>query len=377
MEGQKTGIGEYAYNLLNELFEIDRQNEYYLFYNSHKDIEQNIPKYNYINVHYCKFTHPNKLLNLSLKFFKYPKIDQLIYKQQKVKIDLFILPNINFYAFSKGVKTILTIHDLSFKRFPEFFSLKRRLWHWIINPKKLCQKANQIIAVSRSTKRDLADLYKIDEEKIQVIHSGISPIIKKQEKLAMESIKSKYNLPDKFILFLGTIEPRKNVIGVIKAFEGVKKIARDFSDLKDCHLVIVGPRGWKNRGIFKAIETSKFKNQIKYLGYIPIEEKSAFYSLADVFIYPSFYEGFGFPPLEAIKCETPVITSYNSSLAEVAGDYSILVNPYDIREIKQAILQIFQSAEIGKTLIKKGREINDKFNWQKTANEVLELTKKQ
>ena len=220
MEGHMTGVGEYAYNLLNELFEIDRENNYYLFYNSHKEIEKNIPKYNYSNVSYCKFNYSNKLLNLSFKFFKYPKIDQLIYKQQKVKIDLFILPNINFCAFSKGVKTILTIHDLSFKRFPEFFSLKRKLWHWIINPKKLCQNANQIIAVSESTKKDLIDLYKIDDEKIQVIHSGISPIIKKQDKLAMELIKSKYNLPDKFILFLGTIEPRKNVIGVIKGFEG-------------------------------------------------------------------------------------------------------------------------------------------------------------
>lgn len=381
MERQRTGVGEYTLNLLKELFKLDSENQYYLFYNGFKQSKFSIgnivpdsPEFDSENIHYCGFKYPNKLLNFGFRFLKYPKIDRMIEKKCNVKIDLFFLPNHCFYSLSDKVKLILTVHDLSFVRLPELLNFKKRLWHKIINPARICQRAHKIVAVSESTKKDLIQLYGLNPDKIFRMHSGISADLKRVEDCQeLNRVKQKYSLPEKFILFLGTIEPRKNTIGAIKSYEEFKRIARDFSALKEYSLVIVGPKGWKNRGVFKAIKTSPFKSQIKYIGYLDAEDKSATYSLANLFLFPSFYEGFGFPALEAMKCGTPVVTSYNSSLVEVTGDSSILINPYNISEISQAIFEILSDEKLKINLITKGKSKVEKFNWQKTASEFLNL----
>lgn len=363
---------EYAINLLNNLLDIDRKNKYVLFFNSFKKPKINLSKFEkYENVSVKKFNYPNKVLNFLFWYFNWPKIDKLI-----GGADVIFFPNIIFSAWSKKTKAVFTVHDLSFERRPETFSLKRRLWHVFINPKKLCRKADRIISVSDSTKNDLREIYRIPEAKIKTIYSGISEnfkVIDRNNQKLVE-VKSKYNLPYKFILYLGTIEPRKNIIGIVRAYNQLRKI--NHTELNKYKMVIAGASGWKQERIFKEIKNSSFKNDIIFSGFIDDEDKPAVYNLSSLFIYPSFFEGFGFPPLEAMACGAPAITSNNSSFPEITGSAGIMIDPDRPDEIFQAMKNILSDKNLRENLIKKGLERAKKFNWQKTAREFLEVLDK-
>jgi len=362
-QGKHTGVEEYTVNLLNSLFGFDKDNEYRLFYNSYKASPEIISGFlKYKNVKLCRFRYPNKVLNSYFRFLKYPKIDKMI-----GDVDVFFSPNIIFSSLSRNCRRIVTFHDLSFERYPEFFSRKRRLWHKTVTPSRLAKKADEIIAVSDSTKQDLVQLYNIDPKKIKVIYSGIeerfSPVENKEE---LRRVRKKYNLPEKFILFLGTLEPRKNIEGLILAFDKLKQS-------KNLNLVIAGSKGWLYENIYKTAQKVNSSDNIKFIGYIDPEGKPALYSLAKLFVYPSFWEGFGFPPLEAMACGTPVITSNVSSLPEVIGEAGLLVDPYNINEIAEAMNQVLQGESLRTNLQKKGIERAREFSWGKTAKETLKV----
>src|SRR3989339_240667 len=289
MSPVRTGVGEYTYELLNAIFKIDKTNQYFLFYNSYKDVSQHIPKWTQENVHYIHTKWPNKLYNASIKLFGIPKIN-------KIKLDYFFSPNFNFTNLSTNTKSVLTVHDLFFEFFPHFFSFKQRLWHWAINPKRQCEKADIIITPSENTKRDIVDIYHISPEKIKVIYPGISCLPESTYPETKNKLQQKYNLPHKFILFLGTVEPRKNIIGLIEAFEQLCKTTLNYS------LVIAGHKGWNDNKIYKKIALSPVKEKIKLIGSVDAADKPALYTISDLFVYPSFYEGFGFPVAEAFAC---------------------------------------------------------------------------
>ncbi len=370
LEKERSGVGEYTFELLNAIFDIDRENQYYLFYNSWKKVGNNFLAEwrNFSNVHFCGFNWPNKLLNFCFKFLGWPKIDKLLVKKSKLgdKLDLFFIPNLNFISLSDNVKKVITVHDLSFEIFPRFFSWKRRLWHWFVNPKKLISGAEKIIAVSENTKRDLVDLYKVTAEKVDVIYSGVTS---RENILDVDTVKQKYNLPENFILFLGTLEPRKNVEGLIRSFELLK--INQKSEVKNLKLLIVGSRGWLYKKIMARAVRSSERGDIQFINYINSEEKSAFYKLAKIFVYPSFYEGFGFPPLEAAAAGTPVIISTNSSFLEVMGGAALMVDPNNPAEIAKIMEQGLSDENLRATLIEKGREKVEKFNWEGCARQVL------
>ncbi|MFZ2881628.1 MAG: glycosyltransferase family 1 protein, partial [Candidatus Moraniibacteriota bacterium] len=340
MEGRKTGVEEYTLGLLLNLLEADRDNDYVLFFSSWKKPAFDFSIFEkYSNVTVKKIKIPNKLFNFFFWYFSWPKIDKLV-----GGVDVIFFPNIIFGAVSKEVKMITTIHDLSFERYPEYFSWKRRFWHIFINSKKICQRADQIIAVSNSSQNDIISLYGVEKEKVKMIHSAVSEkfkiIDRNDEKLI--KIKNKYSLPFKFILYLGTVEPRKNITGIIRAYSNLQSFARETKnfELAKYKLVIAGSNGWLNEDIFKEIKKSKFKKDIILPGFIQDADKVYVYNLASLFVYPSFFEGFGFPPLEAMKCGVPVIASNNSSLPEICGVNSILINPDKPGEISQAMQQI-------------------------------------
>jgi len=395
MERRYTGVSLYTYNLLKNLLELDSKNQYYLFYNSKSDVSANIPKFKKTNVHYAEFKYPNKLLNFSFKFLRWPKADLMINEKFKTSIDIFLMPNWQFISLSKHCKKILIVHDLSCSIYPEFYSLKRRLWHKIINTKKLCREFDQIITVSENTKKDLINLYKISPEKIFVIYPGVSGITDKVVELT--TVKSKYGLPEKFILYLGALEPRKNISGIIEAFEKLSALPHGGDkpaftpqagrlqqgervssyntkpDLKNLKLVLAGPKSWLYRGIKKSIDQSPVRENIRIIDYVREEDKKALYYLAEIFIYPSFYEGFGFPPLEAMAVGTPVVASFNSSLGEILGNSALLADPYNVAEIAHAMEQIILDKNLKKSLIKKGFKRAREFSWRKTAEKVLEI----
>lgn len=365
-EGKRTGVEEYTIALLSGLFEQFPEDEYVLFFNAWK---KTVPDFlwatKYPNVTLKAFHFPNKLLNLSLWYLHFPKLDRLI-----GGTDIFFLPNLNFSAVSKKTKLVVTAHDLSFEIFPETFSFKRRAWHFFINFRSLVLSADKVIAVSQSTKNDLIDYYGVPEKKIDVIHSGIGNQfhLMNRNDTELVQVQEKYRLPYKFILSLSTFEPRKNIPALISAFEALMDL--NHPALSKYMLVIAGTRGWKYRETFQAIIHSPYRKQILLTGFVADSDKRALYNLASVFVYPSFYEGFGFPPLEAMACGIPVITSHSSSLPEIVGDAGLLIDPYQPDELFQALKQILLDQELTDTLRKKSEERAKQFQWEKTVKKT-------
>ena len=372
--GMKTGVEEYTTNLLANMLSLDQNIRYKLFYNGYQKIKLDYDWLKFPNVELRQYRIPNRFLDASLYFFDYPKIDKLL-----KEVDVFFSPHIFLSSVSKKCKSVMTFHDLSFEKYPEFYSASKNYWHFSMNPKKQARKTDKIIAVSESTKNDLVGLYNINPEKIKVIYSGINPVSSIQYPVSsISKIKKKYNLPEKYILYLGTLEPRKNIIGLIKAFEIFKtklKSRGRHSGMSPSgfKLVIAGSKGWLYRDIFKTVKNSPVKNDIIFTGFIDDEDKSILYSQAELFVYPSFYEGFGFPPLEAMACGTPVITSNFSSLPEAVGDAAIMINPYNLDELYRAMEMVLNDDKLKNTLIKKGFEQTKKFSWQKCARETLDF----
>ncbi len=369
-DGKKTGVGEYALSLLPSIFENNKNIEFVLFFNSFKKSEVDFSWINkFPNVKVKIFRFPNKILNFSLWYFSYPKIDKLL-----GGVDIFFMPNITFVSLQSKVKLLLTVHDLSFERYPEFFSKKRRLWHWFINPKKIAKRANKIIAVSDSTRKDLISLYGIKEEKITVILNAISDKFRifDRNDPNLIRVKEKYSLPYKFIFFLGTFEPRKNIRSLIMAFDHFRTLSKqkDNKEFSNYKLVLAGKRGWLFQEILDEIEKADFREEIICLDFIDEEDKSLVYNLASVFVYPSFFEGFGFPPLEAMACGVPVIISNTSSLPEVVGESAVMINPDKPDEIRIALEQILGNSDFRKKIIMKGKKQAEKFSWRKNAESV-------
>lgn len=365
MDKNFSGISIYTYNLLFKLVELDKENNYFLYYNSFKKV--NFPKLpervKIYSTHY-----PNKIFNYILqKIFKYPKLDKI-----EKDIDVFWSPHFNFYTLSPKVKKVLTVHDISFVNYPEFFSRRKNFWHKSLNIKKKILEADKVITVSDNTKLDILNTFKnVKEDKVKRIYSGLEDDFRKKiDQDKRKQIKDKYNLPDKYILSLSTLEPRKNYVNLIKAYNLLREKRNDFKEYK---LVIIGSKGWCFRGIIKERNKSKFKEDIIFLGYVDNMDKKYLYNLASVFVFSSFYEGFGFPVLEAMASKVPVVASFNSSISEIVGDTGILVDPEKKEEIEKGIQLILDNKDIREDNIEKAYNRSLEFSWEKTAREYIEM----
>ncbi|MBN2087859.1 glycosyltransferase family 4 protein [Candidatus Peregrinibacteria bacterium] len=361
MSGKISGVEMYILGMLKALFEADSENKYILWYNSFKNVNiGHFPK-GHPNVTIKRTRIPNKILNLSLSLLRWPKVDKLIDKD----IEALWIPDPRPAPVSKRCKKITTFHDLSFVDFKYSFNFKTRLWHKILRPKKEAKEATTIVAVSEFTKSQLVDEYNINPNKIKVIYEAAAdhlhplPFAK-----SFEIIKRKYNLPDQYFLCLSTLEPRKNITGIIKAYSEWQN-----GNESEVALVIAGR---KHEHIFADLHLQKHP-QIFMTGFIDEEDKAILYQHALTFLYPSLYEGFGLPVLEAMQCGTPVITSDATSIPEVAGDAAILINPNEPHQLKQAMDEIYRDEVLRKTLIEKGFEQAKKFSWKKAARELMEL----
>lgn len=371
MDAQYSGVAEYTYHLLQALLEEDKVNDYVLFYNNAKDVSARLPKFNQPNVSFAGRRFPNKLLNYGLfKILNWPRVDRLIKRQ----LDIFWIPHFNFVAWPRA-RNFLTVHDLSFLRYKEFFSARQNFWHSQVKASKLIKAADKIIAISANTKQDIVDLIGISPDKVAVIYSGVStdyqPLAQDDSRLT--EVKNKYQLPDRFILFVGTIEPRKNLIGLIEAYNNLRC---QYPELSAVKLVLAGGNGWKFKEVYRTVKASPFKDDIKFLGYVASADKCPLYNLAEVFAFPSFYEGFGFPPLEAMACGVPVVASFASSIPEVVGEAGIFIDPYDPAQISEALAQVLLNKNLAEALSQAGIERAKNFNWQTTAKQYLEIFNK-
>lgn len=348
-----SGVESFAVNVLEELLGDDRENVYKLFYNGYQP--KQFEYFHFINAQYKQTRIPNRLLNLSLKLFGWPKLEKLT-----GPCDVLFMPNWNTLAVQPKTKVVLTVHDLSPLVVPQFYNLKARVWHLFINIPKLLKRANKLVAVSEFTKTTLVETLKIPADKITVAplgvdHENYHPNLKIDR---LREVRNSYGLPGDFVLFLGTVEPRKNLARLIEAIE---------SQTNPISLVIAGRLGWKYGPLLKQIERSPKRRFIKLLGYVPEADKPYIMKLARVFAYPSMYEGFGLPVLEAMAVGTPVLTSNVSSLPEVAGDSALLVNPYNISEIVDGLKRLHTDQQLRDHFIAKGLERSNQFTWSKCA----------
>lgn len=359
----RSGVEEYTENLLAHLLPLDEKIKFKLFFSSARRKLKDYPWMSSRNVGVYKFKWPNDAIFLANRVLGRPYLDKLI-----GGADVFFSPHIFLSSLSRECKRVTAFHDLSYLYYPEFFSLRQNIWHnFQMHPSWQLRFSEKIIAVSESTKNDIISHCGIDPTKIEVIYSGVSCSRPADEEL--NKFKIKNNIPEKFILFLGKIEPRKNIAGLIRTFE----ILKSDKNFKNFHLLIAGAKGWLYKNIFLMIENSKFKKQIIWLNYIKDEDRKFYYSLASVFVYPSFFEGFGFPPLEAMSCGTPVVCSFSSSLSEVTGDGVLLVDPFNSFDIASAIKNILNDKTLLKRLNEKSSKTAVGFNWRKTAEETLNI----
>ena len=346
---RNTGVEEYTQGLIFRLAKENDKDQFIIFLNAFGKIREDFVWLNqYKNIQIKRFKIPNKILNFCFLFLNWPKIDNFL-----GELDYFISPNFHFLALTKKCRRILTVHDLSFEKMPETFSWKRRLWHFFINPRKNVSNAYKIWSVSNSTAQDLINLYQIKLNKIIVNYPLFNFKNFNQVGHRDQEIIDKYRLPNKFILFLGTIEPRKNIKGLISGFESFKKRNKGAKGYK---LIIAGEKGWLWESIIERAENSLFAKDIMFTSFVEEKDKPALYSLAKIFVYPSFYEGFGFPPLEAMASGIPTIASNCSSMPEVLGDGAILIDPYKSFEICLALELLLKDKKIYQMYSRKGQK---------------------
>jgi glycosyltransferase involved in cell wall biosynthesis len=278
-----------------------------------------------------------------------------------VSADCFFVPNFRLLPVGGNVPVVVTVHDLSFERLPNLFCFKRRMWHKMMKPSKLVNDATQVIAVSQATKSDVVDLYRISTNKVTVVYSGIG--LKEEKTRGNESsFEGGVGRPEKYVLFLGTLEPRKNVVSVVRAYDAIAEFVEQ-------DLIIVGETGWLEKEMMEEIGKAKHRERIHLVGFVEEGDKAEIYKGADLFVYPSLYEGFGFPPLEAIGQGKPVITSNNSSLPEIVGDWATLVDCQDVAELALVMKELL--GDLPEVCEEDKVAVRQRYSWERAARETL------
>ncbi len=355
-----TGVGRYTSNLCKHILETDGKNDYYLYSPGQMNITI---KTDSKRIHFKKsgITRQNNTLRILWEQIGLP-----LYSMND-RLDLFHYTDHALSLLQRTRPVIITVHDIAYIKFPWLFNKSRQIYKQYIIDRSI-RKADVIIVPSYSTKKDIVQYFGISDGKIRVIYHGVEnrfcPIRN------VEEYRLKNNLPLKMILNVGTLEPRKNVVTLIRAFKKLRE-----RGLKDYNLVIAGEKGWLYKQIFKEIRSGGVEQSILVLGVVRDEDLPMLYNCAEIFVYPSLYEGFGFPPLEAMACGIPVITSNTSSLPEVVGDAGIMVNPTDVNSLCDSMFNLLHDRELWHHMSSKGLERAKSFSWAKAAREILEIYK--
>lgn len=343
------GVKEYIKCITENLIDMDKENNYFIFYNKKQ--------------HLGTFLKGKEIVlkSGSKLIWDYVYIPLAI---RKYNIDILFCPK-NVVPFFIGCKSIVVVHDLA-HFYPSLNAYKfLENFYMCLMIKSSVKRANYIIAVSQNTKKDIIKFTEVDPQKILVIYEAPDKrykIIKNKKML--DIIRKKYNLYFPFMFYSGSLSPRKNPIRLVKAFNQIK-------DKIPHNLVLTGGKSWKDKGVYRLIKDLKLDGRVVKLGFVPDQEMPMLYNLADLFVYPSLYEGFGLPPLEAMACGCPVIASNLASCHEVAGKGAMVVDPYSVEEISSGILKILNDRVYRKILIKKGFSNLLKFSWKKTTNQLL------
>jgi len=373
VEPKPSGVGLYVSNLIRSLNYLQEQNNFQLgiaYQPGFKNwLRGNLSFPNsladYSNV--CLLPIPVRVSNfLSLAS---PIIFQSFFEPCLKYPNIIHGTNYSVYPCKKSRK-VMNIYDLTFIKYPEYIDSVVEKYTKLV--KQCLQWTDLVITISESSKKDIVELLGVDHNRIYVtpLASRYYPDYISDELATKLQLASSYDFSKPYLLFVSTIEPRKNIISLIEAFNILK------TKYKIEHqLVLIGQKGWRYEQIFAAIEDSPWVSQVHHLNYLSDEIVALFYSKADAFVYPSYYEGFGLPVLEAMTLGAPVITSNSSSLPEVAGDAALLVDPNDPTSLADAILKVIGDRQFRSELVQKGKERAKLFSWERTANETLNAYK--
>jgi glycosyltransferase involved in cell wall biosynthesis len=269
-----------------------------------------------------------------------------------------------------GARTVLTVHDLSFMRHPECSSPSLLAYLLRAVPRSV-RRADVLLADSESTRRDLVELLKVPEERVRVVYPGVEPRFVsegEQHTMRQQDVLERYGIRPPYILGLGTLQPRKNYPRLIRAYGLLRRRYH-----VPHQLVIGGGRGWLHEQIDETIRQTRLHEDVRLIGYVADEDLPALYRAADVFAFPSLYEGFGIPVLEAMGCGTPVVTSMVSSLPEVAGKAALMVPPEDVEALAQAMWQLMSDQALRNDLVRRGYEQVKRFTWRQSAGRLLDI----
>lgn len=363
----KSGIARYLRNLITNLLLIDQKNRYILFTDKKGDFDFSAPN--------CE-ERVIWLPNLGKDWIRHLGSPvwmnfYLPWGLRREHIDLLFCPN-SISPIRRTCKKLLVIHDFYPILFPQ---LVGRFYTFYLRRTFLSEmkEVSKIITVSHNSKKDVIELFNVPEDKIKTIHSGVESIFEpiSNRKLLNEKLQ-KYDLVDKdFILYVGGLIPRKNVVRLIKAYYELRK-----SKIIKHRLVIVGGERGPYLHIEKLVKTLGLENDVILTGYVADEDLPYIYNKADLFVYPSLYEGFGFPPLEAMACGTAVVSSDVSSIPEITEDAAVLVNPNDITAIREGMSKVLTNDDLRQNMIRKGLKRARLFSWKKTAKETLNIFEK-
>lgn len=343
-ESQYSGVSNYTHQLLDALFKIDRKNKYFVICTG---LQSFSPDWAYPNVTVVNIRIPNKIINL-LFLLRLVNVSQLC-RFVKIPVpDCVWIPNHNFWMRNGHVPLVLTLHDLSSHIFPELFSYKQRLWHRLIRTHYLAKVSDSVVCVSRNTMHDALRIFDIESERLHVVYPGVAV-----------SAPSNDSPHDKaYVLFVGNIEPRKNLDTAISAFLRYREKHSSPLDF-----VVLGAVRRK-----KVLARYRFHSGIHFVGYVDDRVKASWYAHASALVYPSIYEGFGFPPLEAARYNIPVITSHVASLSEVGDKNFILVDPYNVTDLVQAYGLALDTGS--------KQDMAIAYSWDDSASNMLSILQK-
>ena len=262
---------------------------------------------------------------------------------------------------------VVTVHDLSFFMHPDLFRPLNRIYLQRFT-RRTVGRAVAVIADSESTRTDLVEALGMTKDRVTVIHPGVGDEMRPIDDHQVQAFRRSHGLPERMILFLGTLEPRKNLPALLEAY-AIMRTQPGF----DHRLVIAGGKGWHYEGIYAQVERLRLRGQVMFPGYVPQTELALWYNAADLFVYPSLYEGFGMPPLEAMACGIPVVVSNVSSLPEVVGDAGLAVDPHDAQGLAAAMLEVLHDRQLHQTLRKAGLARARRYPWKATAVKTARL----
>ena len=355
-----TGLGNYSRDSIRILSLLYPENDYFLYTPKAKENKQISFLKNKKNI--LVRTPSSFVGNLFKKYWRNKNIIKDIVQDE---IDIYhgLSHEIPLGIEKTNIKSVVTIHDLIFIRYPHLFSsIDRKIYHKKFQ--SACKRANKIIAISHQTKNDIIEFFGTDENKIEVVYQGCNNVFQsKISKKRIEEICKKYNLPEKFILNVGTIEERKNLLTILKSIK----------ELPKQHLVVIGNgKEYKNKCL-QYIREHNLQDRVSFLSGIELEEIAAIYQKSEIMIYPSVFEGFGIPILEALFSKTPVITSQGGCFSETGGEHSIYINPLSVSEITSAITKITTDTNLRNTMIEKGYNYAQNFTDKKVAENLQKI----